>query len=70
MGRTSNEELQRRRECKMRNDWQKEHLRRFNIALNISSDADVIEKLLSVPAKNRYIAELIRKDIQKENNTD
>lgn len=54
----------------MRNDWQKEHLRKFNIAFNISSDADVIEKLLSVPAKNRYIADLIRKDIQKENNTD
>lgn len=54
----------------MRNDWQKEHLRKFNIAFNIASDADIIEKLLSVPAKNRYIAELIRKDIQKENNID
>lgn len=66
MGRKSNEELQRKKESKWRNDWQKEHLRRYNIAFNIANDADVIEKLNSVPAKNQYIAKLIREDMKKE----
>ena len=33
--------------------------------LNVSSDADILQKLDSVPNKQGYIKELIRKDIKK-----
>lgn len=35
------------------------------IRLNLSIDADIIEKLNSVPSKMGYIKKLIRDDIQK-----
>jgi hypothetical protein len=35
--------------------------------LNNKTDADIIEKLESVPSRLGYIKELIRKDIAEEN---
>lgn len=35
----------------------------FYLKLNLRTDADIIEKLESVPAKQTYIKDLIRKDM-------
>lgn len=35
----------------------------FYLKLNLKTDADIIEKLESVPAKQTYIKDLIRKDM-------
>ena len=40
--------------------------RSCGLILNKNTDADVIEKLDSVPSKRAYILELIRADIRKE----
>lgn len=37
----------------------------FKLQLRKKDDADVIEKLNSVPAKTDYVRKLIRKDIEK-----
>lgn len=39
------------------------HTRQIKLKLNLKTDADIIEKLDSVPAVQTYIKELIRKDI-------
>ena len=38
----------------------------FKMKLNKGTDADIIEKLESVPNKQGYIKKLIRNDIEKE----
>lgn len=45
--------------------WQAENVKRFSLALMLKSDADVIEKLSSVPNKQGYIKKLIREDIAR-----
>lgn len=45
--------------------WQSENVKRFSLALMLKSDADVIEKLSSVPNKQGYIKKLIREDIAR-----
>lgn len=48
--------------------WKDENTTRCNIRFYNATDADVIEKLKSVPNKADYIRQLIRADINK--NTD
>lgn len=43
--------------------WQKNNLKQLKLNLHITNDADILEKLDSVPSKLGYIKELIRKDI-------
>lgn len=48
-----------------------EFVRRYtkkNLVISKERDAEVLAKLASVQSENEYILELIRKDIQKENN--
>ena len=67
MGRKSKDELSRERKNKIANDWRRKNAKRYNIAFsNIKTYPDVIEKLETVPAKNRYIAGLIREDMRRE----
>ena len=44
--------------------YDKSHTRGLYLKLNISTDADIIDKLDSVENKQGYIKELIRKDIE------
>ena len=41
------------------------HCRVFRMKLNLTIDADIIEKLTSVPSMQGYIKELIRADIAR-----
>lgn len=41
------------------------NLKRFNIALNYKTDADIIEHLEKQKNKNSYIKELIKSDMTK-----
>lgn len=41
------------------------HCRRMNFKFNLKTDADILEKLDSVPNKQGYLKELIRADIKK-----
>ncbi len=43
--------------------WQKDNLKQLKLNLHMTNDADILEKLDSVPSKLGYIKELIRKDI-------
>ena len=44
----------------------KENYIGFKLQLNKKKDKDVIKKLNNVPSKTRYIVELIRQDIKRE----
>lgn len=46
--------------------FNKEKTTTVNLRLNINTDADIIEKLKTVPSKMGYIKSLIRADMQKE----
>lgn len=48
------------------NKFHEEHYSRQYIRFNNEKDADVIEKLNSVPNKADYIRQLVRKDIANE----
>lgn len=43
--------------------YDKTHTKRIFLKLNLESDSDILEKLDSVPNKQGYIKELIRKDL-------
>lgn len=45
--------------------YDRDHTRQIKMKLNLKTDADILEKLDSVPNKQGYIKELIRKDISK-----
>lgn len=45
--------------------FNKEKTNVVSVRLNKNTDADIIEKLNSVPSKMGYIKDLIRKDIEK-----
>ena len=66
MGRKSKEELSRERKNKVANDWRRKNTKRYLLGFSIKNYSDVIQKLETVPAKNRYIAELIREDMRRE----
>lgn len=46
--------------------WQAANVKRYGFALMRKSDAEIIEKLDSVPNKAGYIKELIRRDIERD----
>ena len=41
------------------------HCRTYGLKLNLGTDADIIEKLASVPSMQGYIKQLIREDIAR-----
>lgn len=45
--------------------WDRENTTVVTMKLNKNTDADILEKLSSVPSKQGYIKELIRADIAK-----
>ena len=45
--------------------WDAENTTQIRLKLNKKTDADILEKLDSVPNKQGYIKELIRSDMQK-----
>lgn len=45
--------------------YDKKNTRHVGLKLNLKIDADIIEKLDSVPSKQGYVKELIRADIKK-----
>ena len=45
--------------------YDKSHCRTYGLKLNLGTDADIIEKLASVPSMQGYIKELIREDIAR-----
>lgn len=47
------------------NKFNKEKTRCVQIRLNLKTDADILEKLDSVPSKMGYIKELIRRDMNR-----
>lgn len=48
------------------NRYNKANTKQYQIRLNLKTDADLIEKMESVPNKLGYIKSLIRADIGKE----
>ncbi len=44
-------------------EYNKENLRRVNLALNEKTDKDIIDFLFAMKNKNGYLKELIRKDM-------
>ncbi len=44
------------------------HCRFYHLKLNINTDADVIAKLDSVPSKQDYLRQLVRKDLAATDN--
>lgn len=51
---------------KSQDKYNKEKTVQFKMKLNVHTDADIIEKLESVPNKQGYIKDLIRADIERE----
>lgn len=47
--------------------YNKTHTKQYQIRLNLKTDADIIEKMESLPNKLGYIKQLIRADIEKDN---
>lgn len=58
---TDEERMRRQRESRKIYDSTK--TRQYLIRLRIDADADVIERLDSMPVKTAYVRELIRKDM-------
>lgn len=50
---------------KQQADWDAANTTQIKLKLNNKQDADVIEKLKSVPSKQGYIKKLIRADIAR-----
>ena len=46
--------------------YQKEHVKQIALALNLKTDADILQQLEEVPNKQGYIKGLIREDIAKK----
>ena len=45
--------------------YDKSHCKMYSLKMNLESDADIIEKLSSVPSMLGYIKQLIRDDIAR-----
>ena len=45
--------------------YDKAHCKMFSLKMNLEYDADIIEKLASVPSMLGYIKQLIREDIKR-----
>lgn len=59
-------EEQRKRYSAKSNEWRKANTKTFTIQLNKENDADVIEFLSTKKNRQRYIIDLIRKEIKSE----
>ena len=46
--------------------WERENIKRLQVKLHTTIDADILNKLDSVPNKQGYIKQLIRQDLKKE----
>ncbi len=46
--------------------WMKENTLKLGLKFNLNTDADIVEKLRTVPNRNGYIKQLIRDDIAKQ----
>ena len=49
------------------NRWQKKNTKLQTIRLNVYSDADIIKYLETIPNKQGYIKDLLRKEMEKNN---
>ena len=47
--------------------YEKANIRQILLKFHKTHEADIIEKLDSVPSKNNYIRQLILKDLEREN---
>lgn len=47
--------------------YEKKHIRQILLKFHKTHEAEIIEKLDSVPSKNNYIRQLILKDLEREN---
>lgn len=47
--------------------YNKSHTKQVPLRFNLKTDADILEKLDSIPNKLGYIKQLIRADIEKDN---
>lgn len=54
-------------EIKAINRYNKENTKIIPLRLNLKNDMDIMNKLEQVPSKMGYIKDLIRKDIEHEN---
>ena len=50
-------------QAKAQAEWRKANLKAISIRFDISDDADILQKLGSVPNKTDYLRKLIRADI-------
>ena len=48
--------------------YQKNKIKPIRFAVNVDTEADILERLNEVPYKQTYIKDLIRKDIQENPN--
>ena len=48
--------------------YDKTHTKGLYLKLSLIKDKEILEKLESVPAKQKYIKELIKKDIEQSKN--
>lgn len=49
----------------IKNRYDKAHMKQFLLKFHLANDADVIEKLSSVPNMQGYIRQLVRDDISR-----
>lgn len=49
----------------IKNRYDKAHMKQFLLKFHLANDADVIEKLSSVPNMQGYIRQLVREDIAR-----
>lgn len=49
----------------IKNRYDKKHMKQYLLKYHLVNDADIIEKLDSVPSKQGYIRNLIREDIAR-----
>ena len=47
--------------------YNQSHTKQINFSFNLATDADILEKLESVPNKQGYIKQLIRADMERSN---
>ena len=67
MGRKSKEQLQKEKAAAYKVTWNKENTTRLCLRFSNTKDADVLQKLGTVPLKKEYITKLIREDMKKDN---
>lgn len=65
---TAQERMEKTREYDLK--YKREKLTQFSIRFNNVTEADVLERLDSVPNKRQYIIRLIREDIAREAQSD